>query len=267
MVTFSDWLRSAGILHRLWLIETYFTFDPAQYNQLFDDELRKLQVSDPRHREAIERMFGFNWIGYIAKSLRNAGYRGGREVQERTHDLVVKMLTGGLFRDYDELRHGPLDLRFKRAVANAVKNMIEKDRNRQLSIPTVSIAQKFQPGDVTADELPGRAPRDDDEAVIDRFRALVRKRLGEMAVGILDAFLGGVERNALVGNPDLGRPGKVCHQESRSTHQGPGTRVCRRPWRSWFSTRRSAGDGERGSHDPKTADHNFGPPRPLGVFP
>ena len=26
---------------RLRLIETYFSFDPAQYNQLFDDELRK----------------------------------------------------------------------------------------------------------------------------------------------------------------------------------------------------------------------------------
>ena len=62
-------------------------------------------------------MRGFNWVGYIAKSVRNAGYRDQREVQERTHDIVVKLLTGGLFKNYDEKTHGPLDLRFKKSVA------------------------------------------------------------------------------------------------------------------------------------------------------
>ena len=65
------------------------------------------------------------------QSLRNAGYRDQREVAGATHDIVVKMLTGGLFRDYDERQHGPFDLRFKRAAANAIRNMVEKDRNRR----------------------------------------------------------------------------------------------------------------------------------------
>jgi hypothetical protein len=45
------------------LIETYFSFDPPQYNQLFDDELQKLSASSPEHREALERMRNFNWVG------------------------------------------------------------------------------------------------------------------------------------------------------------------------------------------------------------
>ena len=95
-------------------------------------------------------MRGFNWVGYIAKCLRNCGYRDQREVQERTHDIVVKLITGGLFRDYDEQQHGPLDLRFKRSVANAIKNMVEKERNRRRLLPTVPIGQEFEPGGITA---------------------------------------------------------------------------------------------------------------------
>jgi hypothetical protein len=47
--------------------ETYFTFDPKQYNRLFDEELEGLiqRVSDAAHRQILERMRGFNWVGYI----------------------------------------------------------------------------------------------------------------------------------------------------------------------------------------------------------
>ena len=153
MRTFYEFLSEQALLSRLRLIETYFTFDPAQYNQLFDDELGKLSASSPEHRDALERMRGFNWVGYIAKSLRNSGYRDQREVQERTHDIVVKMLTGGLFTKYDERRHGPLDLRFKRAVANAIKNMVEKQRNARRFCPRFPSARSS----AGRDDLPDRA--------------------------------------------------------------------------------------------------------------
>ena len=61
---------------------------------------------------------------------------------------MVKMLTGGLFRDYDERQHGPLDLRFKRAMANAIKNMVEKQKNARRLLPTVPIGQEFEPGGI-----------------------------------------------------------------------------------------------------------------------
>ncbi len=202
MRTFLEFFSDLDILSRLWLIENYYTFDAGQYNQLFADELGKLQASAPEHRQAIERMRNFNWVGYIAKSLRNAGYRNQRETQERTHDIVVKMLTGGLFRDYDEERHGPLDLRFKRATANAIKNMIEKQRNARRLLPTVSIGQE------RGDDLPDRASAENDERLIGDFRRLVRNRLGELGIAVLDARLQGQETKSLVGREDLGSPGR-----------------------------------------------------------
>ena len=208
MKTFYEFLSDLDLLSRLWLIETYFSFDPAQYNQLFDDELSKISATSPEYQQAIERLRGFNWVGYIAKSLRNAGYRDQREVQERAHDLVARMLTGGLFTNYDEERHGPLDLRFKRAVANAVKNMVEKDRNRRRFIPTVPIGQEFEPGGITADDLPGRKTNDDSEAVYEGFRKLVKRACGDLGLGIFDARMDGQETKSLIGREDLGRPSK-----------------------------------------------------------
>jgi hypothetical protein len=207
MRTFYEFLSDLDLVSRLRLIETYFTFNPAQYDQLFDDQLGKLSASSPEHREALERMRGFNWVGYIAKSVRNSGCRDQREVQEKTHDIVVKLITGGLFRDYDDRHHGPLDLRFKRAVANAIRNMVEKDRNRRRFLPSVGIAQEFEPGGIMADDLPDRTPAENDEKVIDDFRQLVRNRLGELGLAVLDARLQGQETKSLVGRKDLGTPG------------------------------------------------------------
>ena len=45
MRTFYEYLTDLDIRSRLWLIETYFSFDAGQYNQLFDDELGKVSVS------------------------------------------------------------------------------------------------------------------------------------------------------------------------------------------------------------------------------
>jgi len=123
-------------------------------------------------------------------------------VQERTHDIVVKLLTGGLFRDFDERQHGPLDLRFKRAVANAIKNMVEKQKNARRLLPSVSIGQE------RGDDLPDRASVENDEKVIGDFRRLVRNRLGELGIAVLDARLAGQETKSLVGRPDLGSPGR-----------------------------------------------------------
>jgi len=202
MRTFSEFLSAVALLCRLRLVETYFSFDPAQYNGLFSDELARLSASSSDHREALYRMRGFNWVGYVAKSLRNAGYRDQREVAEGTHDIVVKMLTGGLFRDYDEGRHGPFDLRFKRSVANAVKNMVEKDRNRRRFMPTVPIDQD------KGDDLPDRDATEDDERLTDDFRRLVRDRLGSLGIAVFNARVQGEEMKSLVGRADLGSPGR-----------------------------------------------------------
>ena len=130
---------------------------------------------------------------------------GGNE--ERTHEVVTTLLMGRLFRGYDERQHGPMDRRFKCAVANSIRNLVAKERTRRRYLPSVSIGQEFEPGGVTAEELPARLPTDD-KKVIEDFRNLLRKRLGDLAVAVLDARLSGEETKSLVGNPSLGSPGK-----------------------------------------------------------
>ncbi len=195
MQTFWEWVAQFRFA------ETYFSFDPAQYDRLFDDELGKIvgRVRDSARRQALERMRGFRWMAYIAASVRNAGYRDQREVQELAHDVAVKLLTGGLFRDYDETRHGPMDLRFKRSVANAIRNLVEKEKNRRHYLPTVAIDQEAEPGRMTSDS---------NEKVIQDFRKLVRRRLGQLGVAVLDVRLAGGETKSLVGSRSLGSPGK-----------------------------------------------------------
>ena len=192
-----------------WL-ETYFTFDSAHYNHLFDDELEKViaRVQDAAHRQILEKMRGFNWISYVATCVRHSGFNDRREVQEKTHDIVVKLLTGTPFRGFDQRTSGPMDLRFKKSISNALKNLVEKERNRKHYLPTVPIGQTF--GSVTADELPARSwtADDDDEKVVDDFRQLVRQRLGKIGVAVLDVRLGGGETKSLAGSPEVGGKGR-----------------------------------------------------------
>ncbi len=197
MQTFMQWVAN------LRLVETYYTFDPAEYNHLFDQELEKViaRTHDPAHRQALEGMRGFRWLGYIAAAVRNSGFRDQREIQERSHDIAVKLLVGGLFRDYDERRHGPMDLRFKRSVGNAIRNMVEKEKNRRRLLPTTPLDQAAEPSSMTGDDGGG-------EKVIHDFRKLVRKRLGGLGVAVLQVRLDGGEVKSLVGLPALGSPGK-----------------------------------------------------------
>jgi hypothetical protein len=204
METFWHWLRLRHLLD-----ETYFTFDANQYDRLFDEELDKViaRTPDPTHRQALEHLRGFDWLSYVSSWVRHAGYRDYREVQEKTHDIVVKLLTGTLFRGYDPRIHGPMDKRFKASVANSVRNLVAKEKTRRRYLPSVPIGQEFTPGGVTAEDLPARSPTDD-EKVIHDFRRLVRKRLGDLGLAVLDARLDGIETKALVGSPALGSPGK-----------------------------------------------------------
>jgi hypothetical protein len=204
MQNFYEWLTHADLLDRLRLIETYFSFDPQQYNQLFRDELEKViqKTSDPRQRHALEEMSDFDFVGYISASIRRSGAHDQREIQEKTHDLVTKLLVGKLFRGYDETISGPMDRRFKSSVKNAIINQVEKERNRRKFLPSISINQDSSP-ELSARPSWGNSHH---SSVIDDFRKMVRNKLGELGLGVLDARLSGQEMNDLVGNPELGSP-------------------------------------------------------------
>ena len=148
MQTFHEWLSQLRLLARLRLLgETYFTFDPKEYNELFDKELEKViaRTSDAKHRQALESMRRFNWMGYVAAAVRHAGFHDQRDVQERAHDVAVRLLTGKLFTGFDEKVSGPMDRRFKKSVSNAIRNLVEKEKNRRHYLPTVPIDQEGEP--------------------------------------------------------------------------------------------------------------------------
>ena len=117
------------------------------------------------------------------------------------HEVAVKLLMGGLFKNFDERRHGPMDRRFKNSVGNAIRNMVEKERNRRHYLPTVPIDQAAEPGGMTSGN-------DSGERLIRDFRRLVKRRLGELGVAVLRVRLAGGETKSLVGSPTLGSPGK-----------------------------------------------------------
>ena len=57
-------------------------------------------------------------------------------------------------------------------------------------------------------DLPARSLPNNDEKIIHDFRRLVRRRLGEIGIAVLDVRLAGGETKSLVGLASLGSPGR-----------------------------------------------------------
>lgn len=220
MLNFQEWLSHVDLIGRLRLIESYYTFDPAQYNQLFRDELEKViqRTSDPVQQKSLARLRDFDFLSYIAGSIRRI-YRDYRQGQEAISDVASKLLLGKLFRGFTppssvgtenpEDAGNYLLARFKTSVTHALRNMVEKESNRRRYLPTTAIRQEFEPGGVTADDLPARSsPAHDDGKVIEGFRELLRNRLPPLALGLFDLRMAGGETKSLVGSPSVGSPGR-----------------------------------------------------------
>jgi hypothetical protein len=188
---------------RLWLLLQEH-FDHAAYGRLFDDQLAMLlpTLQDAAAKERLASLRGNGWTNYIAAVLRHAGFRDQRQVEELLHDVVVKLLVspGGLFSNYDQRRHGALDLRFKRSVSNAVKNIVALERTRRKYLP---VSGGTEVEDLPAVPAPNHAP-----TLIDRFRKVLQTRHGDLAVAILDARLEGRQTKSIVGLPALDCPGR-----------------------------------------------------------
>jgi hypothetical protein len=201
MVPFLDWLIVQDTEALLRLLESADYFAPTEYNSVFNGELEKLAQShnDPEVRQQVAALRGFDWGNYVSRSLVRAGFRGD-DVQEQFHNIVVKLLLspGKLFRGWNPAKHGPLERRFRASVWNAIKNVVEKNRNRRRWVVTADPA-------VMAERNPARQPY---SGVLDEFRRLVAEKLGKVAAAILDQRLAGEDTKDLVGRPDLGSPGK-----------------------------------------------------------
>ena len=200
MNTFLDWFNQLDAAGLLQLLEAALYFDPESYNSVFQRELEALlnRITDEGARQEIMDLQGFDWAGYILNSLKRAGIRDEDAQQEDFHQIVVRLLVspGKLFH-WNPGEHGPLERRFKASVWNNIRNIVEKNRNRRKWM------QNADPVEI-AERTPQRASHS--QEIIDLFRKLVRQRLGELALAILDQRLAGKETKNLVGNVEFGMP-------------------------------------------------------------
>jgi hypothetical protein len=193
--SFNNWINAdAEALLRL--LEVSTEFPRIEINELFDKQIDRLlrQVEQPEVRRALEKARGFDWVAYIAKSLRNANLPN-HDIESATHDIVVKLLVspGTLFRGWHDQ---PILARFKVAVRNAVLNRLEKFQRRRRWFPDVSPEEVY----MAMYSAPG------DEEMIENFRAEVQKELGTLPLAVLDARLDGLDVKSLVGMPEVNSP-------------------------------------------------------------
>ena len=104
------------------------TSTESAYNDLFRQELERLlsRLTDPTQRQHAETMLDFDWTRYIAGAIRrSAGITNQDEIDEKVHEIVIRMLVspGGLFRDYDERRHGPFPFEVQKDTGQSAQEL------------------------------------------------------------------------------------------------------------------------------------------------
>ena len=106
--------------------------------------------------------------------------------------IVTKLLVqpGNLFRGWNPDRHGPLDRRFGRSVANEISKIIQKAQNRRKYLPSVSLASHDR-----------ATHQDPNQAFI---RDEIMAKVGELGVAVFDCLCSGVCPSVLVGRAELG---------------------------------------------------------------
>jgi hypothetical protein len=198
--TFNNWLKEhSDPAHALfYLLEVSTEFPKGEINSLFRQQLDRRASQLGISENQLIQMHEFDWVGYIARSLRNAGFSDD-QIDLMTQDIVVRLLVkpGKLFSAWDG--NAPIMARFKTSVRNAVINLAQKRQTRRRNIPSRSIHHEFGL-DMAAQSEPT------DNEMIDQFRNLVRDRLGELGTAILDRRLVGEDVKDLIGSEEYGSP-------------------------------------------------------------
>ena len=151
-----------------------------------------LERTDQRRSEATDFSFArVRLSNYLLNSLKRAGIRDDDSQQEAFQKIAVRLLVspGKLFH-WNPEEHGPLGSSLQIISWNAIRNIVEKRRNRRKWM------QNADPVAI-AERTPGRESRS--QEIIDVFRQLVKERLGNLAVQILDQRLSGEETKKMVG--------------------------------------------------------------------
>jgi hypothetical protein len=158
----------------------------AVFRREIQQQLGKPTLS-PESREDLTRLLAFDFVGYMDRSLRRAGFRDP-DLDPMVQDLVVKLVvTGTLFSGWTG---GSLKARFLVALKNAIATLVVKrhrHRRRSQELPT---------------DAPSRGQQESD-SLVEEFRDYLRSELGPAAVSVFDQRLAGQETKDLIGQQGL----------------------------------------------------------------
>jgi hypothetical protein len=170
-------------------VSEYFPRD--QINSLFQKEIQQLLVTkhlSQEQQEDLEKLRDRDWVGYIDRSLRRAGFKE-HDLDNLVQDLVIKLVvTGNLFTGWRA--ESSFQARFLVAIRNAISTLLRKKQ--------VSMKRSHE---LPADS-PGRTEQDAD-SLVDDFRDYLRTELGPAAVTVLDQRLNGEDTKELIGQQGI----------------------------------------------------------------
>ena len=133
MHTFIDHVHHLRLEEQLSVLgENVYELNHEAYDQLFATELKRLamQTNDRMAKAQLEDLADdFKFTRYILKSVRSAGFKDDQQANQITHDIVSQLLLGSLF-EFDPATI-PFGKRFSVSVANAIRNVVAKQNNRQ----------------------------------------------------------------------------------------------------------------------------------------
>ena len=206
MHTFIDHVHHLRLEEQLFILgENVYDLNHKAYDQLFATELKRLamQTNDRMAKAQLEDLAKkFRFTAYILKSVRSAGFKDEQQANQVTHDIVSQLLLGSLF-EFDPAVI-PFGKRFSVSVANAIRNVVAKQNNRQRLIPSIPISDEEGVG-IPSSQVAGKNIGTNDQGVTDDFAKFVNERLGPLGSAVLRAKLDG-EVKGLVGSVELGSP-------------------------------------------------------------
>jgi hypothetical protein len=166
-------------------VSSYFPKDGM--NDIFREKINALHQRQPMDPTELRRLLDFDYVGYVDKSLRSAGYRDP-DLDYLVHDIVVKLITGALFANVQ----GPFIARFSVAVKNSIITLVGK-----------RLRMRRRYSDHPLETVPQQMALDTEPDVIEQFRQYVLRTLGAVALRVLDHRLDGGDTKELRGTEGL----------------------------------------------------------------
>lgn len=166
-------------------VSSYFPKDGM--NDIFREKINALHQQQPMDPAELRRLLDFDYVGYVDKSLRSAGFRDP-DLDYLVHDIVVKLITGALFSNVQ----GPFIARFSVAVKNSIITLVGK-----------RLRMRRRYSDHPLETVPQQMALETEPDVIEQFRQYVLRTLGAVALRVLDHRLDGGDTKELRGTEGL----------------------------------------------------------------